>query len=77
MKIVNLFLNCKPKTVIMKKSLIALVAISMMLTVQAQRTTGKLKDQKDVWGTTYTYSGEIKNGKPDGFGVAAYNNGYK
>lgn len=76
MKIVNLFLNCKPKTVIMKKSLIALVAISMMLTVQAQRTTGKLKDQKDVWGTTFTYSGEIKNGKPDGFGVAAYNNGY-
>lgn len=76
MKIENLFLNCKPKTVIMKKILIAIVAISTMLTAQAQRTTGRLKDQKDIWGTTFSYSGEIKNGKPDGFGVAVYSNGY-
>ncbi|MEO7210661.1 MAG: hypothetical protein ABIY35_06940, partial [Chitinophagaceae bacterium] len=28
------------------------------------------------WGTAFTYTGEIKNGKPDGFGVGVYNNGY-
>ncbi len=61
---------------IMKKMLIVLVAVFMMLTTEAQRTTGKLKDQKDIWGTSFTYSGEIKNGKPDGFGVGVYSNGY-
>lgn len=56
--------------------LIVQVALFMMLGAEAQRTTGKLKDQKDVWGTAFTYTGEIKNGKPDGFGVGVYSNGY-
>ncbi len=38
----------------------------------AQRTVGKLTGLKDVWGTSITYTGEINNGKPNGFGVAVY-----
>ncbi|MBS1730951.1 MAG: hypothetical protein JSS67_09285 [Bacteroidetes bacterium] len=58
----------------MKKMFITLFAGLMIIYSQAQNKTGILKDQKDVWGTSYTYTGEIKNGKPDGFGVAAYKN---
>lgn len=60
----------------MKKMIIALLAVFIMHSAEAQRTTGKLKDQKDVWGTTYSYSGEIKNGKADGFGVGVYSNNF-
>lgn len=60
----------------MKKMIIALLSLFLMHVAEAQRTTGKLKDLKDVWGTTYTYTGEIKNGKADGFGVAVYSNNF-
>lgn len=42
--------------------------------VNAQQT-GLLENQKDAWGVTYTYTGEIKNGKPNGMGVARYISG--
>lgn len=60
----------------MKKILNVLVGVFLLFTTQAQTTTGALKNQKDIWGTSYNYTGEIKNGKPNGFGVAVYNNGY-
>ncbi len=37
--------------------------------------TGVLPDQKDAWGVTYEYIGELKNGKPSGWGIARYENG--
>ena len=36
---------------------------------------GTLKNLKDAWDISYNYTGEIINGKPDGYGVATYSNG--
>jgi hypothetical protein len=44
--------------------LMALAAISQNL----KRITGL----KDAWGVEINYTGEVKNGKPDGYGVAMY-----
>src|SRR5438270_250378 len=37
--------------------------------------TGKLENQKDAWGNTYTYIGELKGGKANGMGIAKYYSG--
>lgn len=44
--------------------------------IQAQTTTGKIDSLKDAWSETITYVGEIKAGKPNGLGMAIYNNDY-
>jgi len=52
-----------------------LLALVVSLQGYAQTTTGILENQKDAWGISYTYIGEIKNGRPHGMGVAKYASG--
>ncbi len=38
----------------------------------AAETIKRIENPKDSWGLTYTYIGEVKNGKPNGMGIAKY-----
>lgn len=61
-----------------RNSLLALCLLffAQFLTAQTPAVvTGTLPDQKDAWGVGYEYIGELKNGKPDGWGIARYENG--
>ena len=58
----------------MKQSLLITVALIICTVVNAQ-TTKRLQKQTDTWGLEYTYTGEVKNGKPNGMGVAKYTSG--
>lgn len=57
------------------KKLNLLLLLALSCNILLAQKTGTLKDQKDAWGVSYNYSGEILNGKPNGYGVAAYSNG--
>ena len=35
----------------------------------------KIDNLKDAWDISYTYTGEVKDGKPNGMGVAKYSSG--
>ncbi|MBI1343828.1 MAG: hypothetical protein GC171_12925 [Terrimonas sp.] len=60
----------------MKKIIIAISLVLTVYTVLGQITnTGRLENIKDAWNLSYTYTGEIKNGKPNGMGVATYSSG--
>jgi hypothetical protein len=60
----------------MKRLLFTAVITQISLCVIAQTPlVGVLKNQTDAWGLSYTYIGEIKNGKPNGMGVAKYSSG--
>jgi hypothetical protein len=39
------------------------------------QTTALLQNQTDAWGINYTYTGEVKNDKPNGMGIARYSTG--
>ena len=56
----------------MKTVLSLLILIGMQAVAQ---TTGMLQNQKDGWDLSYTYIGELKNGKPNGMGIAIYPSG--
>lgn len=56
------------------KKLLLLTLLFCISVCGFTQTTALLKNQKDGWGTSYTYVGEVKNNKPDGLGVAIYNN---
>lgn len=58
----------------MKKYLFIPVMIAISLTLNAQKTA-VLLNQKDAWDLSYTYTGEVLNGKPNGMGVAKYSSG--
>jgi hypothetical protein len=58
----------------MKQLSLLTIVLSVSMIVCAQ-TVKRLESQKDAWGIIYTYTGEIKNGKPDGMGVATYSSG--
>lgn len=59
----------------MKKIIfIAVFAIFTNLSYAQLATTGKIDSLKDSWDQVTTYTGEIKNGVPNGIGVAYYHN---
>ena len=58
----------------MKQLLILAIAFTISMAVCAQ-TVKRLENQKDAWGLTYTFTGEVKNGKPNGMGIAKYTSG--
>jgi hypothetical protein len=58
----------------MKQLLILAIAFTISMAVCAQ-TVKRLENQKDAWGLTYTFTGEVKNGKPNGMGIAKYASG--
>ena len=58
----------------MKQFTILFIAAFGFLALKAQ-STRRLENQKDAWGLTYIYTGEVKNGKPNGMGVAKYASG--
>lgn len=54
--------------------MLALCAVSAAMTQTV--TTGKIENLKDAWDVSINYVGEIKNGKPNGLGMAIYSNDY-
>jgi len=54
--------------------LAVIIQISLCVTAQTPSVT-ILRNQTDAWGLTYTYIGEVKNGKPNGMGIAKYSSG--
>lgn len=58
----------------MKKIFLILIVCLFTLQLYAQKP-GILKNQVDAWGLTYTYTGEILNGKANGMGAAKYAGG--
>lgn len=58
----------------MKKFLFISLMYAITPGLNAQKT-GVLTNQKDAWNLSYTYSGELLNGKPNGMGVAKYASG--
>lgn len=57
------------------KSLVSVVICFLITIYAGAQNTGILKNQKDAWDIEYTYTGELKNGVPNGMGVAQYSNG--
>lgn len=57
------------------KQLFFLAIIALAAFNASAQTTAVLANQKDGWGLTYTYIGEVKNGKANGMGVAKYSSG--
>ena len=59
----------------MKKVIGVFLLLKMFVISYAQSvSTGKIEGLKDAWGESIVYVGEIKNGKPNGLGLAIYNN---
>lgn len=58
----------------MKQFAILFISVLGFLVLKAQGTR-RLENQKDAWDLTYVYTGEVKNGKPNGMGVAKYASG--
>ena len=58
----------------MKRTTTVLLLIFVSATLFSQ-SIKKIKNLKDVWDLTYNYSGEVKDGKPNGMGVALYKSG--
>lgn len=56
------------------KSFLFLCLLALASGTYAQ-TSGYLAEQKDKWGVSYDYNGELKNGKPHGWGIARYASG--
>ena len=50
------------------------IAVFISSAASAQNTR-LLENQKDAWSISYTYVGEVKNGKPNGLGIAKYSTG--
>lgn len=57
------------------KQLLLLVFAAITGSAVIAQTTKRLEKQTDAWGLTYTYTGEVKNGKPNGMGIAKYASG--
>ena len=59
------------------KKLPALFIFSLaLLHATGQTSTGRLENLKDGWNITINYVGEIKNGQPNGLGLAIYTNDF-
>jgi hypothetical protein len=58
----------------MKRILSPLSFLFFSLIVNAQNVK-RISDLKDGWGLTFTYTGEVRDGKPNGMGVAHYSSG--
>lgn len=57
------------------KKLIPVVVVLLLCQIAFAQKTGVIKNLKDAWGVVYNYTGEIVDGKPNGYGVATYSNG--
>ena len=58
----------------MKRAVIFLVFAAACKFVCAQNVK-RIENLKDAWSLTYTYTGEVKDGKPNGMGAAKYASG--
>ena len=58
----------------MKQTTTTLILL-MLSTILFSQNIKRIENLKDAWDLTYTYTGEVKNGKPDGMGVATYSSG--
>ena len=54
----------------------AVAFIFFAQTFSQTSATGKIDSLKDAFGENITYIGEIKSGKPNGLGIAIYNNNF-
>ena len=57
------------------KNVFFVSALLMLSVVLHAQKTAIIHNLTDAWGISYTYCGEIVNGKPGGMGVATYSNG--
>jgi hypothetical protein len=62
------------KLPVMKRLLQLLFFTVLMQQLSAQTITGRLEGLRDAWGTSFDYIGDIKNGQPNGLGIAIYSN---
>jgi len=58
----------------MKKVTTFLFSVIASITLLAQNVK-RIENLKDGWDVTYTYTGEVKDGKPNGMGAANYKSG--
>ena len=58
----------------MKKTTTSLFFVIVSTILFAQNVK-KIENLKDGWDVSVTYTGEIKDGKPNGMGVAKYKSG--
>lgn len=54
------------------KKIIAFVSLLFTAGFGFSQTTARLTNQKDAFGSTYTYVGEVKGNVPNGLGLAVY-----
>lgn len=62
---------------LLMKKISLVLSLLMMVFVATAQNSQKLLLQKDGYGTEFTYIGEVKNGKPEGKGIAIYTSGDK
>lgn len=62
------------KSNVMKKSLALFFILPFVAQLNAQNVK-KIENLKDQWQLTFNYTGEVKDGKPNGMGVAKYASG--
>jgi hypothetical protein len=56
------------------KNMIVLLVFAFVASQLTAQTSGKIEGLRDAWGTSFDYIGAIKDGQPNGLGVAIYNN---
>jgi hypothetical protein len=56
------------------KKITGVLLLICISTILFSQNVKKINGLKDAWGVEYNYTGEIKDGKPNGIGVATYTN---
>jgi hypothetical protein len=57
------------------KTLCTLLVGCLLSIAALAQSLKRIENLKDSWGLTYIYTGEVKDGKPNGMGVANYSSG--
>src|SRR5262245_8536317 len=65
----------KKNVLFFMKTILPVVVFFLAVQISFAQTTGRLENQTDAWGLTYSFTGELKNGKPNGMGTATYTSG--
>jgi len=57
------------------KKIITILFLSLTSAILLAQNVKKIENLKDGWDLSFTYTGEVKDGKPNGMGVAKYKSG--
>ena len=65
----------QPPLIFNMKKTTSSVLFVFISTILFSQNVKKIEGLKDAWDLTYSYTGEVKDGKPNGMGVAKYASG--